>query len=303
MAGILGIWLFALACPAQVAEPAGIWPPLGQELWSWVSPRTDLAPTEVDAVLGRVAAEQTAFVDPGFSATVFFARKIRLSAGKSRKRKGYGDRPEKADDLRIEAEWQNGYLNQYRGQSYVFIALDAVRGLALHYLSRPRDRFPKAPEGRNWIVNILAERLFSFFFYNEDSARAFINAAASAIARRGLELKLGRSGLTWENITPAQAVDMGPALAGPDGRPANEGVLITMVAAGGPADRAGVRPLDAILGFNGEKVKNFSHFSLLLDALAPGAKASLLLLRRLKDPLAFPGSSAWDTLTVTLESE
>lgn len=300
MAGGMCVWMVASTCPAQVAQQ-GIWPPVDRESWYWIAPKTDLATAEIDAILKKIVDEQTAFVDPGFSATVFFAKKIRLTGGKSKKRKGYGEHPEKADDLRIEAEWQNGYLNQYRGQSYVFIALDAIRGLALHYLPRPRDRFPKAPEGRNWNVNVLADRLFSFFFYGEDSARAFINAAASAIARRGLGLKLTRTGLTWENITPAQAADMGPTGAEPDGRPVSEGVLVTMVAVGGPADRAGVRPLDAVIQFNGEKVKNFSHFSLLLDSLAPSSKTSLLLLRRLKPPDRHPEQSAWETLTVEME--
>jgi hypothetical protein len=185
-------------------------------------------------------------------------------------------------------------MNQYRGASYCFIALDSIRSLDLHYLPDPRQNFPKAPQGRNWNVNILAGPLYNFFFATEDSARNFINAVASLLEQRGLSLGFSRFGLMWENVTPVQAADMG--------RPVGASVLITMVAIAGPGDRAGIRTLDAVLEVNGIAVKNFSHFSLLLDGIAPGAKASLLLLRRLKAPDQYPEQNAWNTLTVEMEA-
>ncbi|MCU0236982.1 MAG: PDZ domain-containing protein [Acidobacteria bacterium] len=280
---------------AQVqAPPPSIWPPIANGQWFWIAPRTDLAAAEIEAVFQRMVVEQTAYLDAKFGVSVFFAKKVRFSAGKAKKRKEYAEQPGKADDLRIEAEWQTGYLNQYRGQTYTFIALDAVRGLGLHYLPRPGERFPKAPAGRNWIVNVLAGTPYTFFFSLEDSARAFINALASAVRQRGLELELSRFGLMWENVTPAQAAEMG--------RPAGGGVLVTMVAFGGPGDHAGVRPLDAVLAVNGVEVKNFSHFSLLLEAIPAGSKASLLLLRRLRPPDSDPEPCPWDTLTVEIEA-
>ncbi len=288
------LWLWAVVCPAQVEETKGIWPPSGGSQWFWIVPRTDLSPVEIDAVFKRLVDERTAYLDAKFSTTVFFARKAQLRAGKAKKRREYPDRPEKADDLRIAAEWQTGYLNQYRGQSYTTIALDAVRGLSLHFLQRPRERFPKAPEGRQWIVSVLAGTPYTFFFSLEDSARAFISAVASAARRRDLALEFSRFGLMWENVTPAQAADMGRAIDG--------GVLITMVAFGGPGDHAGIRPLDAILEVNGVAVKNFSHFSLLLEDIPPGSKASLLVLRRLKPPDRFPEPAPWETLTVEVEA-
>lgn len=289
----LAILTMARISPAQEPAPS-VWPPTGGSVWYWVIPRTDIAPEQAEAVFARTIDEGTAFLDTKFSATVFLPRKIRLTKGKSGDRKRYPDRPEKADDFRIEAEWQNGYLNQNRGQSYCFIALDSVRSLDLHYLANARERFPKAPPGRNWNVNILAGSLYSFFFAMEDTARAFINALASVMGQRGLALRFSRFGLMWDNVTHAQSVDMG--------RPDSGSVLVTRVAAGGPADRAGVRPLDAILEVNGVQVTNFSHFSLLLDGIVPGTNAKILLLRRLKDPHAFPEPSAWETLTVAMEA-
>jgi len=286
-------WMTASFALAQVAEQ-NIWPKVGGGLWYWITPKTDLAPEQVAAAFQKAVNEEMAFLDPGFEATVFFAKHIQLTKGKARKRKNYQDQPEKADDMRIETEWRTGYLNQYRGSSYCFIALDSIRSLDLHYLSNLRERFPKAPEGRNWNVNMLAGSLYNFFFAGEDSARTFINAVASVLKQRGLDLTFSRFGLMWQNVTPAQAADLG--------RPVGESVLVTMVAMAGPADRAGIRPLDAILEVNGTKVKNFSHFSLLLDGIAPGTKAALVLLRRLKAPDMYPEQSAWNTLTVEMEA-
>ncbi|MDD8013976.1 MAG: PDZ domain-containing protein [Acidobacteriota bacterium] len=293
ISGLLCVWLAAGVAQAQVAEKS-IRPNTGSGQWFWLVPRADLASEQVAAAFQRAVDEQTAYLDTNFSATVFLAKKIGLTKGKGKDRKRHPDRPEKADNLRIEAEWRTGYLDQYRGRTYTTIALDSVRSLDLHYLTRARERFPEAPEGRNWNVNILAGSKYSFFFSLEESARAFINAVTSALKQRGLEVTFSRFGLMWENLTAAQAADMN--------RRADEGVLITMVAVGGPGDHAGIRPLDVALEVNGVRVKNFSHFSLLLDAIPSQSKAPFLLLRRLKDPNQYPEQNAWNTLTVELEA-
>jgi hypothetical protein len=286
-------WMTANMALAQVAEQK-IWPYMGNRLWFWVIPKTDLGPEQVAAAFQKGIDEELAFLDPGFGASVFFAKHIRLTRGKAKDRSRYKEQPEKADNLRIETEWRTGEMNQYRGSSYCFIAMDSIRSLDLHYLPDPRENFSKAPAGRNWNVNLLAGLLYNFFFATEDSARNFISAVASLLNQRGIALTFSRFGLMWENVTPVQAADMG--------RPVGESVLVTMVAIAGPADRAGIRPLDAVLEVNGVKVKNFSHFSLLLDGIAPGAKASLLLLRRLKDPATDPEQKEWNTLTLEMEA-
>lgn len=288
----------ALLCallPASPQEdrPQGIWPQQAGSRWVWLTPRSDLPAAEIDAVLKRLVEEQTGYLDARFPVTVFFALKAQLVPGKPGKRKRYGDQPGRADDLRIAGEWRNGYLDQNRGRSYTALPLDAVRSIDLQYSQRPRERFAKAPAGRQWLVNLLADSRYAFFFSLEDTARAFVNALASALAQRGLKLGFSRSGLMWENVTAAQAADMG--------RQAGEGVLIAEVAAGGPGERAGIRPLDLVVELNGERVKNVSHFSLLLDGLAPGAKASVGLLRRLRPPERDPGPCPWEPLALELE--
>ncbi|MCX6556348.1 MAG: PDZ domain-containing protein [Candidatus Aminicenantes bacterium] len=283
-------WLVANIALAQVTEPAS-WPMPGKGLWMWVEAKTDLSPEQVDAAFKKAVDGGMVFLDPAFSATVFFAGKIRLTEGKGAARRKYGDQPTKADDIRIEAEWRTGYLGQYRGSSYRFIALDAVRSMDLHYWPDLKGSYSDVPGGENWNVNLYAGALYNFFFRSEDAARTFIHAVASALRQRELGIKFSRFGLMWENVTPAQAAELE--------RPGGAGVLVTMVAINGPADRAGIRPLDVVLEMDGAQVTNVSHFSLLLDGKAPGAKASLLMLRRLKPP---PEESEWKSLTMEIEA-
>ena len=283
-------WLAAGAVSAQVVAQR-TWPETGRDLWYWVAPQTDFSSEQVGSAFKRALEEELAFLDPAFSTTVFFAKKIRVTTGKAGARKKYKDQPAKADVLRLEVEWQTGYLNQYRGTAYRFIALDSLRSIDLHYLPDLRQRFPRAPAGGNWNVNIYAGSLYNFFFRTEDTARNFIDALASLLKLRDLGVTFSRFGLMWENVTPAQAAEIGRAGVG--------GVLVTMVAIAGPADQAGIRPLDVVREVNGTVVKNFSHFSLLLDGIAPGAGWSLLLLRSLKSP---PGRDDWNLLTVKMEA-
>lgn len=286
----LCLLLGANLAPAQSADP-DIWPAPGRSLWYWVEARTGFGPEQIAAAFKNSVAEGMAFLDPAFSTTVFYAKKIDLSKGRARERKKFRERPAQADDMRIEIEWQTGALNQYRGAGYRFIALHAIRSLDLHHLPDRSDRFAKAPVGRNWLVNLFAGSLYSFFFGTEDTARNFINAIASALKQRDLAVPFSRFGLMWENVTPMQAAAMG--------RDGSDGVLITMVAVAGPADRAGIRPLDVVLEAAGVPVKNFSHFTLLLDGIAPGSAVPLLVLRRLK---ARPQRGDWNTLTLEMQA-
>jgi hypothetical protein len=286
----LCFWLAVNVAQAQVTE-AAVWPTPSKGIWIWVEPRIDLSPEQIEAAFKQAVAGGMVFLDPGFSATVFFAGKIRLTEGKGAARRKYGDRPAKADDIRIEAEWRTGYLGQYRGSSYRFIALDSVRSMDLRYWPDLKGSFPDIPAGEIWNVNLYAGPLYNFFFRSEDAARTFINAVASALKQRELGITFSRFGLMWENLTPAQAAELG--------RPGGAGVLVTSVAINGPADRAGIRPLDVVFEADGIQVKNVSHFSLLLDGKAPGTKASLFMLRRLRP---FPEESEWKSLTMEIEA-
>ncbi len=213
-------WLAAGAVSAQVVAQR-TWPETGRDLWYWVAPQTDFSSEQVGSAFKRALEEELAFLDPAFSTTVFFAKKIRVTTGKAGARKKYKDQPAKADVLRLEVEWQTGYLNQYRGTAYRFIALDSLRSIDLHYLPDLRQRFPRAPAGGNWNVNIYAGSLYNFFFRTEDTARNFINALASLLKQRDLGVTFSRFGLMWENVTPAQAAEIGTG--GRRGRPGDDG--------------------------------------------------------------------------------
>jgi len=293
IAGGLCAWMMPSVSWAQAFEQK-IWPQANSGQWYWTDPKTDFSPEQVQVAFKNAVAEKMALLDPEFSSTIFLANDIRLVKGKARAKNKYQDHPEKADDMRIETEWRTGDMNQYRGASFCFIALDAIRSIDLSYLHDRRERFAKVPDGANWNIRMHAGLPYNFFLMTEDAARNFINAVASALRQRGLSIPFSRFGLMWENVTPAQAADLG--------KPGGESVLVTRVAVAGPADRAGVRPLDMVLEVNGVKVKNFSHFSLLLEGIAPGAKASLALLRRLKDPNLAPEQKDWNTLTLEMEA-
>jgi len=58
-----------------------------------------------------------------------------------------------------------------------------------------------------------------------------------------------------------------------------EGVIVSEVVAGSPAERAGLRPEDVILALNGRKVKDNSQLSADIAALAPGTQVTLRVWR------------------------
>ncbi len=63
----------------------------------------------------------------------------------------------------------------------------------------------------------------------------------------------------------------------------NEGALIAGVLRGSPADRAGVKPGDILMGVDGKRVKDPGAMLNLVTALKPGAPAKLLIRRQQKD--------------------
>jgi serine protease Do len=58
-----------------------------------------------------------------------------------------------------------------------------------------------------------------------------------------------------------------------------DGALIAMVEAGGPADKAGLRPGDVVLGFNGKKLEDANRLPRLVAETKPGQSATLSVWR------------------------
>ena len=122
-----------------------------------------------------------------------------------------------------------------------------------------------------------------FVIINADSSKGAIGAPdrrsvtqlADSIytlsAALGREFPPRRLGVGWDNLTPDQAKDFGLA--------PNQGVLVVLVAQGGPADRAGIQRLDVITKIGDAPVTDAPQASKLVDAVPAGAKVKVRILR------------------------
>src|SRR3984885_8785935 len=81
----------------------------------------------------------------------------------------------------------------------------------------------------------------------------------------------GRIGVEIVDVTASFAEAFGL------GRP--RGALVQSVEAGGPAEKAGVKPGDVILGVNGQNIDHFGELSLLISNLHPGSEARITIWR------------------------
>jgi len=98
-------------------------------------------------------------------------------------------------------------------------------------------------------------------------------------ARTVLEsiIKHGQVVRGWIGI---ESQDITPELASSFGLGRQSGAIIAGVVRNGPADRAGVRPGDILLAVEGKAVGNTGEMLNLVAQLAPGAKATLKLMRQ-----------------------
>ena len=85
------------------------------------------------------------------------------------------------------------------------------------------------------------------------------------------EMRRGRFGATSQDLTPDLAAALGLNI--------NEGVVIVEVAAGGPAERAGLRRGDLVTHVNGRKIKSSADLRNQVGMLAPGESVELQLVR------------------------
>jgi len=77
----------------------------------------------------------------------------------------------------------------------------------------------------------------------------------------------GRIGVTIQDVTAATADNLGLD------RP--HGAVVAMVEAGGPADKAGIQPLDIILAVDGKSVESNDELPVIIAAIRPGQVAHL----------------------------
>jgi len=100
-----------------------------------------------------------------------------------------------------------------------------------------------------------------------------INMASHIITQLKESGKVTRGwlGVVIQSITPEIAQSLG--LSG------TNGALVADVSKNGPADKAGIKRGDVIVGFNGNEIKDFSDLTKLVALSDPGSKVSLTILR------------------------
>jgi len=81
----------------------------------------------------------------------------------------------------------------------------------------------------------------------------------------------GRIGVTIQDLNAQLAESFGL------GRP--RGALVSSVTPGDPADKAGVKPGDVILGVNGQNIDHYGELTLLISNMHPGSEARLSIWR------------------------
>ncbi|HEV2702447.1 MAG TPA: Do family serine endopeptidase [Steroidobacteraceae bacterium] len=81
----------------------------------------------------------------------------------------------------------------------------------------------------------------------------------------------GRIGVSIQDVNAAFAESFGL------GRP--RGALVSSVEAGGPAEKAGIKPGDVILGVNGQTIDHYGELSLLISNMHVGSDARLSVWR------------------------
>ncbi len=89
-------------------------------------------------------------------------------------------------------------------------------------------------------------------------------------------LSYGRPRFPWIGI---YGIDITPAYSSQYSLPTTEGVWVTLVIGGGPAETYGVRPYDVIVGADGGPVRNFSDIKRTLRRKYPGDSVQFELLR------------------------
>jgi len=267
---LLFIRTYVLA--ADSAQPpwrTTVWPGLSSTQWYWCEPQTNLTIEQIDAVFKEVAANNILLIDyrlPGINITI---QNVKLEIGKPKKGKKEDKGSLKSDQVTLIADtyWAEGSVMKIDSWA-TSLPLNAIQRMDLYYISNANNKWCLSLDG-----GVGSNYLYQFYFKDdEDFARRFGNAVASILVQKGLILKLNKLGLSYADLTGAQAEALGKTRI--------DNVLVTLVAIDGPADKANIQPLDVITEVNGVKVRNKSHFSSLVEGIASGTKVTLTCLRR-----------------------
>ena len=103
------------------------------------------------------------------------------------------------------------------------------------------------------------------------------------LAKQVMESIISNGGVTrgWIGVEPQ---NLSKELAESIGLPSNtQGVLLSGVLEGGPADRAGAKPGDVLIAVNGQPIKDVRELLSKVSELKPGTGATLSALRKNKE--------------------
>ncbi len=261
----ISIRISAADLPQPVSQ--SIWPTLNPTQWYWYEPEVNLTVEQVDTIFKNVVATKISLFDSRYSNVVFSVENIQPSIEKPKEtKKDYTVEPWKSASIRVKTYCTSTTGNTAANGPYtILMPLDDIQKMFLYYLSNANNS--------QWLMRIAAaDSSKDFYFKDEDSARKFGSAVASVLTQKGFSLKFHKLGLSTADLTPAQAEALGKTRI--------DNVLVTLVAIDGPADKAGIQPLDVITDVNSVKVKNYSYFNSLIEGIASGTKVTLTCLRR-----------------------
>lgn len=114
------------------------------------------------------------------------------------------------------------------------------------------------------------KRLLVFFMVMVNLSIFFVSPLES-----GERLRRGWIGVVLDEVPPEVAKSFGLKHG--------EGALVTDVAKGGPADRAGIKQGDVIIQFNEKKIRNVDELPPLVRATQAGTEVEVKLLREGKE--------------------
>ena len=109
------------------------------------------------------------------------------------------------------------------------------------------------------------------------------------MARRVMEHLISGGKVTRGDL-PILLQDITPGLAKSFDLPDQNGALVSDIFPNTPAEKAGIKPGDVIVGFNGKDITDMNSFQLAVSECAPGSPATVKLLRNGRP----------ETVTVTL---
>lgn len=256
------------AVPQPVREIAAdqaqpIWPLPSPSEWYWHKPNSGLSQFQINASMAGIKSGY--FFRPGYTSGSITA----VSVNKKK----------------IQFSLTAAGTSQE-----VYFPVKLLKYVRMYYAS-------SQSQGQKWLVAMTLEATtLQAYFKTEAEARLFIDAAVSAarMAKVTLEDKEKR-GFYVSDLTPAQAQALG--------KPRIDSALVTMLAYGGPAEKAGILFLDLITEVDGVKIRNADHFASILDAAAPGSTLRLSCLERTEVTVDGVKDYVWKDKTIEFTLE